>query len=85
MLKNKRGTVRVHREFLFRSDSKVLSLLFSRFFPVHIDVMFDVYYYTGMSEDFEEFPEGSVAPFPKYEVIFTETGEGLTLKFERYE
>jgi hypothetical protein len=80
-LRTRRGLIRVHRDILFKSGTEILSLFFSKFYPVHIEVVFDVYVYTGMSEYFEQISEGT--PTPLYEATFTETSEGLTLKFTK--
>lgn len=80
-LRFKRGTVRVHKDLLFNPPIEILSLFFKNFYPVHIEVKFDVFIYTGMSEHFKEIKEGE--QIPEYEAMFKETSEGLNIKFNK--
>lgn len=71
MLRDKKGKITINRKFLFEQDSSILSLVFSKFFPTHIENNFvtDELTYWGYSELFEVVKEGIVPP--TYEIILT--------------
>lgn len=83
-LKNRKGKTIIDRKLLFEQSEEVLRLLFSNFFPVHIEPNFltDTMTYYGLSNLFDEIIEGEV--IPTYEIIITwERDKGPSMQFKK--
>lgn len=90
-LKNRRGYISIHRDLILEGNQKILSTLFSKFFPLIIrenTIIFDggLLNYYGISPEFDEIADYEA--IPKYECITSitdvdETTQEISVKFER--
>lgn len=69
-LKNRKGTVKIHTDFLKDLDVELATEIFSKFYPVEIiHSYFGVSTYIGYSTEFDEVKEGCICP--EYDILCT--------------
>lgn len=83
-MSKRKGVIKITNQ-LYDSDWEIISAIFSKFKPSHIEFRYwenDMWYFYGTSELFDELKEAEAIPF--YDVIFTSQMDGTyTFEFKK--